>query len=82
MFNTIGKILTSAGLGQEDLLEVTKATLERINRLKSMTSQSERDAMAFALGAMVDELRHRDVSTNETADAMHKIVLEWLSKSK
>jgi hypothetical protein len=77
--NLIGKVLTTAGLGQGDLLEVTTACLDRINRMRSMTSQPEREAIAFALGAMTDELRHRDVATNETADAMHKIVQTWLA---
>jgi hypothetical protein len=77
--NIISKVLTTAGLGQEDLLDVTKGCLDRINRMRSMTSQPEREAIAFSLGAMIDELRHRDVATNETADKMHEIIRAWLA---
>lgn len=82
VLNTIGRILTASGLGQEDLLETTKACLDRINRLRSFTSQQERDAMAFALGAMIDELRHRDVAVSETAEAMHQIIRDWQTSAK
>jgi hypothetical protein len=47
--------------------------------MRSMTSQPEREAIAFSLGAMIDELRHRDVATNETADKMHEIIRAWLA---
>lgn len=74
----VGKALTSFGLGQSDLIEVTNGVLSRINRYKKTSTEAERDAMAFALDAMIDELRDRDVATAETAKQMHDVVAKWL----
>lgn len=78
--DVVGKILTTAGLGQNELVEVTRGCLDRIDRVKKMISPAERDAIAFSLGSMVDELRQRDVATSATADEMHKVIQTWLSK--
>lgn len=70
----LGKLLTSLGLGQQDLIDVTVGCVDRINRNRPVTSPQDREAVTFALLAMVDELRDRDVATAETAKEMRKAV--------
>lgn len=74
----IGRLLTQLGLGQSDLVEVTKGTIQRISRARSTTTPQEREAISFALYSMVDELVARDVATGDTANKMRQEIECWV----
>jgi hypothetical protein len=61
----LGKLLSSLGLGQSDLINVTTMSIERLGRI-DLTTAEMRKGQRQALQTMLDVLRDEDVLTIET----------------
>lgn len=72
--------LSSFGLGQKDIENVTNQTLERLTK-RDMTTTDQRKGMAIALSEMLNVLRAEDVITSETHKKLFKKVEKFQGKA-
>lgn len=73
----IGKILTSLGLGQDDLDNVFTKTLDRLENLEIVTADS-RKGHGQAILTMLDVLRDEDVMTSDTKKKLEGKLAKWM----
>lgn len=77
----LGDLLVSLGLGQSDLLNVTRHTLERIDREMPNADKPLKMAMGYALKIMSLQLIDEGVAKKETAQEMIGLIEKWESSS-
>jgi hypothetical protein len=73
----IGKILTSLGLGQDDLDNVFTKTLERLADMEIATADT-RKGQGQAVLIMLDVLRDEDVMNSDTKKKLEAKLAKWM----
>lgn len=70
-------LLSLFGLGQSDLENVFKQTIEAAQKIDSQLSKAHRDGFALAISSMLDVLKHEDVATDATYVKLLEMLKKW-----
>lgn len=71
-----GKLVSSAGIGQSEILGVFHDAIERVGKLP-ITTEDMRKGICIAFSAMLDELRAADVINEDTHKSALGELKEW-----